>query len=91
MFQTHPVWSLLATAFLITACGGSSGPYFWKKEGFTYQEAKTIEAKCRHEALAAKMEGRKQSDEVQEVFLQKYVEEMIEACMMMQGFRELRY
>lgn len=62
---------------------GSSEPArtftYWGKEGATYEQAKTYTAECKYKVGIEKFESRSERDE------------LIEACMEMQGFRHVQY
>lgn len=92
--------NLICLCCLIFLVGCFSNNYsytrFWKKEGFSYHDAVTIEAQCKYAAVNAKLEGRRDSNNQDgavsnEVYLERDKNDLIEACMVRQGFREGTY
>ncbi|MGI9307597.1 MAG: hypothetical protein ACR2P5_09920 [Gammaproteobacteria bacterium] len=52
---------------------------YWGKNGFTYDDARTYHAQCKYEVGIQKFESRAERDE------------LINACMEKEGFRQIQY
>ena len=86
--------SILLVSFLFGCASAPSYKDFWKKKGFSYEDAVSIEAECRYDAITRKIEGRPTNPKVEtatELHLEKDTRELVEVCMLKQGFRMGKY
>jgi len=72
---------IIPLTFIISGCASTGPQYtnFWKKEGHSYEQAKSGEANCKFQVGLAKIEG--------------YLEnkELLKSCMMKDDYRMGRY